>query len=68
MIYVLVGIVTSLVSFPCQNLATPLAFLFEDFWVITFAVLAMTVLALRRRSICKAHKKSISTLGKYLRQ
>jgi len=43
---VVVGIVTSLVSFPCQNLATPLAFLFEDFWVITFAVLAMTVLAL----------------------
>lgn len=43
---VVVGIVTGLVSFPCQNLATPIAFLFVDFWVITFAVLAMTVLAL----------------------
>lgn len=43
---VVVGIVTGLVSFPCQNLATPFACLFGDFWVITFTVLAMTVLAL----------------------
>lgn len=43
---VVVGIVTGLVPFPCQNLATPLAFLVGDFWVIAFAVLAMTVLTL----------------------
>jgi len=43
---VVVGIVAGLVAFPCHNLATPFAFIFDDIWVIASAVLAMTVLAL----------------------